>query len=489
MLQNTVFANEISKKDYKEEKAKLQRKLKELHLKTIDLKIPINIMIEGLSSAGKGKIIGKILEPLDPKFFDVHTMNKVTESYYKRPYMYFYFTRTAERGHISIFDKTYYRIILEENRKKWKLSEKEIKTFYEDVNNFERLMVDDKSVLIKFFYQIDKNEQKKRLTELDSNETTKWRVDKEDWKENENYKDVVKQYSKVLENTNKIEQWNVISSNNGDYAEIETLKVIVSKMEQAIEEKEKGIDQKFNYKPNTENVLKNIDLNKTIEKDEYKEKLKSLQNEVSNLMSKLYQEKKSVVIVYEGWDASGKGGNIKRLTREMDPRAYKVVPISAPTKKELNQHYLWRFWNEVPKKGYTTIFDRSWYGRVMVERVEGFCTKTQWQQAYNEINEFEKSLYNHNAVIYKFFIHINKEEQLKRFKAREIDPLKAYKITEEDWRNREKWELYEECVNEMIVKTNTDYAPWVIVEGNDKKYARIKVLSHIVKDLKKQLGK
>ncbi|MDH5657663.1 MAG: polyphosphate:AMP phosphotransferase, partial [Spirochaetia bacterium] len=181
---------------------------------------------------------------------------------------------------------------------------------------------------------------------------------------------------------------------------------------------------------------------------------------------------------------AGKGSAIRRVTRAMDARLYSVIPVSAPTDEELAHHYLWRFWRRIPREGYNKIFDRSWYGRVLVERVEGFASEDEWKRAYNEINEFEKSLSEGGIHIIKFWIHIDQDEQLRRFKERENTPWKQYKITEDDWRNREKWHLYESAVNDMILRTNTDYAPWRIIPGNDKKFARIEIMKEISRILK-----
>ena len=195
------------------------------------------------------------------------------------------------------------------------------------------------------------------------------------------------------------------------------------------------------------------------------------------------------MIAFEGWDAAGKGGAIKRLTEPLDPRGYQVNPTSAPNDVEKEHHYLWRFWNTIPKGGHIAIYDRTWYGRVMVERIEGFCTVEEWSRAYAEINEMEEHLYDEGTIVLKFWLHIDKEEQEKRFKERMNNPEKQWKITDEDWRNREKWDLYEEAINEMIQKTSTKTAPWHIIESNDKKYARIKTLKIVTEALEDALKK
>ncbi len=201
----------------------------------------------------------------------------------------------------------------------------------------------------------------------------------------------------------------------------------------------------------------------------------------------LYKKQIPLLVLYEGWDAGGKGGNIRRLTEKLDPRGCRVIPTAAPDFVEKNHQYLWRFWRDLPKSGHIAIFDRTWYGRVMVERIEGFCREDEWKRAYREINEFEESLRQWGAIIVKFWIQIDKEEQLKRFNARQENPAKWWKITDEDWRNREKWPQYEEAVNDMLRETSTEYAPWTIIEGNDKKFARIKAMQTVVDTIEEQL--
>ena len=234
-------------------------------------------------------------------------------------------------------------------------------------------------------------------------------------------------------------------------------------------------------------LLCDIPLDKCMEEDVYKKELKQLQQRLGELHNRLYRKKVPVIIAYEGWDAAGKGGNIKRITGALDPRGYEVHPIASPEPHEKARHYLWRFWTRLPRTGHIAIFDRTWYGRVMVERLEGFCSENDWMRAYNEINEFEKELHDWGAVIIKFWVQIDKDTQLARFTDRQNTPEKQWKITEEDWRNRDKWDAYEGAVNEMIQKTSTTYAPWHILESVDKKYARIKALRIVIAELEKVL--
>ena len=234
-------------------------------------------------------------------------------------------------------------------------------------------------------------------------------------------------------------------------------------------------------------VLDGVDVSLTMTKEDYKKRLSVLQKELTRLQNEMYLKRIPVVVALEGWDAAGKGGAIKRLTEPLDPRGYEVVPTAAPNDIEKAHHYLWRFWRAVPKDGHMTIFDRTWYGRVMVERIEGFCSQAEWHRAYREINQMEQNLKDHGVIVLKFWLQIDKDEQERRFNERLEDPEKQWKITDEDWRNREKWDEYVKAVDEMILRTSTTYAPWTIVEADSKYYARIKILETVVRALKNRI--
>jgi len=234
-------------------------------------------------------------------------------------------------------------------------------------------------------------------------------------------------------------------------------------------------------------MLESVDLNQRLDRDVYEKQLDRLQNQLHLLGYQVYVQKRPVVAVFEGWDAAGKGGAIKRLTERLDPRGYVVWPIAAPQGDDKTRHYLYRFWRRLPEAGQIAMFDRSWYGRVMVERVEGFCSEAEWKRAYSEINQFERQILDFGGVIFKFWLHISQQEQLRRFKEREQTNYKAWKLTDEDWRNRGKWEDYEQAVDDMLIKTSTHRAPWTVVEANDKLFARIKVLKTVVDKLKNEL--
>ena len=289
--------------------------------------------------------------------------------------------------------------------------------------------------------------------------------------------------------------WTIIEATDRNYAAMKILKTITERLDKALEDQAAAksikrinsgisVDSGSRYQ---NGVLSGVDLSKTLTREEYKEKISKLQKRLEILHSDIYRLRIPVVLGFEGWDAGGKGGAIKRLTSHLDPRGYQVCPTASPNDIEKKHHYLWRFWNKVPKAGHIAIFDRTWYGRVMVERIEGFCTEDEWKRAYQEINEMEAHMANAGAVVLKFWLHIDKDEQERRFKERMAIPEKQWKITDEDWRNREKWDQYEIAVNEMLVRTSTTYAPWVVVAGNNKYYARVKVLQMVVDALEAKI--
>jgi len=418
-------------------------------------------------------------------------MDKIPEDVAMRPFLWNYWIKTPAKGRMAIFDKSWHRAVLPERQAKRPLSPAEINGFYYDVNAFERQLSDDGTLIIKLFLHIGKTEQKKRFDELLSHTDTAWRVGRRDMDQNKNYETHLKYFEGMINQSNfEFSKWNIIESDDSNYASVKIYKAIIEKIEERIKNparKQPAPPPRGDNAAGDIKILSGINPDKEITQAEYKEQLAYYQKRLSYLGYKLYSKRKSVVIVYEGWDAAGKGGNIRRLTQQLDPRGYEVVPVAAPSQEELARHYLWRFWKYMPKDGHFGIFDRSWYGRVMVERVEGFCSGDEWRRAYGEINDMEFHMGNHGAIIFKFWLHIDKDEQLRRFQSRETDPQKQYKITEEDWRNREKWDAYELAVDEMLAKTNTSYAPWTVVESNNKKYARIKTLKLVVSTLEERL--
>ncbi|MBQ1922433.1 MAG: polyphosphate:AMP phosphotransferase [Lachnospiraceae bacterium] len=478
---------EEMKQYLKEEKEKLaacQMKIKEA-------KLPVMVIFEGWGSAGKGSVLGEIIKNIDPRFFQVATMDKPpTEEERRKPFLYRYFIEIPEKGKFKFFDTCWMEEVTD-GVLDGKLTEKEYDHRVKSINIAERQLVDNGYLVMKFFFHIGEKEQKERLDALLADPNTAWRVSEEDLWENAHYKKCLKVYDRYLKDTDRgSAPWYIIDADNKKWALLQVMRFLNQGIETALSNSSVAAPIRQNvFRLNPMPKLRDIPLDKEISEEEYKVRLKELQEELHALHYALYNKKIPVIIAYEGWDAAGKGGNIKRIAGALDPRGYVVYPIASPEPHEKARHHLWRFYNRLPKTGHIAIYDRTWYGRVMVERLEGFCTENDWQRAYNEINEFEKELSDWGAVIVKFWIHIDSDTQLARFTDRQNTPEKQWKITEEDWRNREKWDQYEAAVDEMLEKTSTEFAPWYVLESVDKKYARIKALEIVIRAIKEALDK
>ncbi len=472
------------------EKARTALAARQMMIK--EKKLPVLVIMDGWGAAGKGSVLGKVIRNLDPRFFKCETLTAPTDEEKRKPFLYRYFVRIPKEGAIAFFDGSWMGEVTSMYLHD-KISEKKYKSHLTSIKRFERQLNDNGYLVVKFFFHIDEKTQRKRLKELESDTYTKWRVtDKDRW-QNKHYDKCMNVYDEYIEATNQfVAPWYFIDSSNKKWSELQMTEILIASIDTAIanastEQKAPLLQNTFPMKEVPK--LSEVDLSKTISEEDYKKELDKLQDKLSELHNELYHKKIPVIIAYEGWDAAGKGGNIKRVAGALDPRGYEVHPIASPEPAEKARHYLWRFWNRLPKDGHIAIFDRTWYGRVMVERIEGFCTENDWQRAYNEINEFEKELDDWNAVIIKFWVHIDKDTQLARFTDRQNTPEKQWKITDEDWRNREKWDQYEKAIDEMLAKTSTKFAPWHILESNDKKYARIKALKVIIKAIEDKLEK
>lgn len=476
----------MDKKMYDSKMEQLEVRFGELQRECKEKKIPVMVVFEGLDASGKGTLINRMIQSLDPRGFKVFTLGREKEDEVMRPYFWRFFTKTVERGRMHIFDQSWYKGFYEKD-----LTEK-------DVLDFEEMLTEDGTLIVKFFLMISKEEQKKRLDKLQKNSETSWRVTKRDKENNKNYEKCLKKYDRILVHTDTANApWNVVEATDRLYATCKIVTIMVEKMEKAVKEAGKAAklptedtetaDHAIETEKFRNGVLQGIDLDKTLTREEYKRKKKELQKRLSTLHNKMYLKRVPVILAFEGWDAGGKGGAIKRLTQAMDPRGYEVVPVAAPNDIEKAHHYLWRFWEKIPKAGHMAIFDRTWYGRVLVERIEGFASEKEWSRAYSEINNMEEQFTNAGYIVLKFWMHIDKEEQERRFHERENIPAKQWKITDEDWRNRAKWDEYEKAVDEMIVRTSTEDAPWIVVEANSKYYARIKVLETVVTALEERM--
>jgi polyphosphate:AMP phosphotransferase len=355
----------------------------------------------------------------------------------------------------------------------------------ERIRHFEKMLTDEGVVLLKLWFHLSKEEQRERLRRLERDRRTRWRVTEDDWKHFGIYDRFRRVSARALRQTsNDNAPWLVVSGADRRYRELAVGRALLESMERAVARPSAPLPPP--PVPHTppavdgKTMLDTLDLTRSIDKEEYERELEERQGRLNLLTrDRRFLRKRSLVVVFEGSDAAGKGGAIRRITAALDARSYHVVPIAAPTDEEKAQPYLWRFWRHAPAFGRIVMFDRSWYGRVLVERVEGFAAMADWVRAYSEINDFEEQLVDHGSIVVKLWLQIDAEEQLRRFRERQEIDFKRFKITDEDWRNREKWNDYRIAVNDMITRTSTELAPWTLVEANDKRYARIKVLETI----------
>ena len=406
-------------------------------------RLPVIVTFDGWGAAGKGSVLGKVIKNLDPRFYKVRTFSAPTADERRYPFLRRYFTEIPEAGKLAFFDGCWMDEVVREDLF-GKSSPEDYHSRIDSIKRFERQLSDNGYLLVKFFFHVGRKEQKERLEKLAGKKSTAWRTSDWDIWQVRHHRECEDAFVKFMRETDlSTAPWHIVDASDRKLAELAVLEALVECIETALSNigREVAIPQNIFPLKKTP-LLADIALDRSIEKKDYSRKLGKLQKELASLHNKLYRRKLPVIIAYEGWDAAGKGGNIKRLTSALDPRGFEVHPIASPEPAEKNRHYLWRFWNRLPKDGHIAIFDRTWYGRVMVERLEGFCTANDWQRAYNEINEFEKELYDWGAVIIKFWVQIDKDTQLARFTDRQNTPEKQWKITDEDWRNREKWDLY-----------------------------------------------
>jgi polyphosphate:AMP phosphotransferase len=458
--------------------------------------VPVVIVLEGWDAAGKGTVINRLAQVLDPRGFKVHPISAPTEIERLHPWMWRFWSDLPGEGQFAIFNHSWYDRVLAE-RIEGDLARRRWEEAYEAIQQFERQLADAGTVIVKFWLHIGKKEQKRRFEQLEQNPATAWKIGKPERRQHRHYGEWLAAAEEMLERTGTAyAPWTVVEATDGRYGRVKVFETILQAVESELARRAASPAPKPSPMPvppdsptREQTILDRLDLTLSLERDEYERELQRLQKRLFDLEHELYVARVPAAIVYEGSDAGGKGGNIKRLTRGLDPRGYEVIPIGPPDATEKAHHYLWRFWGNVPKAGHIHIFDRSWYGRVLVERVEGFCAEDDWRRAYREINEFERQLADFGTVIVKFWLHIDRDEQLRRFHARQQDPVKTWKITDEDWRNREKWKQYDAAVVDMLQKTSTTYAPWTILEANCKLYARIKAVRTVADALEAALGK
>ncbi len=494
MFESAELGHKVSKEQYKKDAPRLRQELLTKQFELINGKqFSVLILISGIEGAGKGETVNLLNEWLDPRHVQTHGFLMPRPDELERPAMSRYWEALPAKGKIGVFLGNWYTEPIT-RRVTGELSKVELDRAVTDIVRLERMLAAEDVLLVKFWFHLSKAQQKRRLQTLEADPEQRGRVTKRDWEAFRLYDRFRAVAQHALRLTDRGEApWTVVEGADAEYRNLTVANTLLAALADRLARKERAATCGPDRTPplarpvDERNVLTSLDYGRKLSRGRYDREKNRWQARLAALTLKPKFARRSVVLVFEGFDAAGKGGGIRRVTQAVDARIYKVVPIQAPTDEESARPYLWRFWRHLPRRGRITIFDRSWYGRVMVERIEGFCSESDWMRAYSEINDFEHQLVEHGVVVVKFFLAITKDEQLRRFREREQTPFKRFKITAEDWRNRKKWTRYEHAVCDMVDRTSTDAAPWTLVEANDKLFARVKVLRTVCEAIERAL--
>ena len=498
MFETAELNQSLSAQRYDARLPALRAKLLQAHFDLRTMKFPVIVIVSGADGAGKGELVHRLNEWLDPRGVETHAFWETSDEERERPPYWRFWRAMPGRGRIGIFFGSWYTAPII-RRVFGETKGRQLDVELDRIAALEQTLAADGAEIVKLWLHLPKKAQKKRLKKLEE----EGRIAPDDWKHFGLYDRFTKVSERALRHTDTgAAPWHVVEATDRRFREFTAGSILL----EALERRLKGAataaaaraPRPVRAAPSAPvavapspvakaSVLDHLDLSGRLTLAEYGRQLEKLQAALTKLAWAAREKKVSSVMVFEGWDAAGKGSAIRRVTVAMDPRLYRVVGIAAPTDEERSQHYLWRFWRHLPRAGFTTIFDRSWYGRVLVERVEGFARPDEWNRAYHEINGFEEQLAEHGIVINKFWLHISPQEQLRRFKERQTIDYKRYKITDEDWRNRKQWDDYKHAVDDMVARCSTEFAPWTLVAANDKRFARVQILKTIVQRLQAAL--
>ncbi|AHG39959.1 polyphosphate-dependent AMP kinase [Pseudomonas syringae CC1557] len=440
----------------------------------------IIVLINGIEGAGKGETVKLLSEWMDPRLIEVRTFDQQTDEELAHPPAWRYWRQLPAKGRMGIFFGNWYSQMLQD-RVHGRYKDAVLDQAISGAERLEKMLCDEGALIFKFWFHLSKKQMKRRLKTLKDDPLHSWRISPLDWQQSRTYDKFVRFGERVLRRTSReYAPWHVIEGVDANYRSLTVGRLLLEGMQAALNKAE-PVASALTVGPlaihsDERTLLDSLDLSLNLDKDDYQQQLITEQARLAGNMRDKRMKSHALVAVFEGNDAAGKGGAIRRVAAALDPRQYAIVPIAAPTQDERAQPYLWRFWRQIPGRGKFTIFDRSWYGRVLVERVEGFCSESDWKRAYAEINDFEEQLTDAGVVVVKFWLAIDQQTQLERFQEREKIPFKRYKITEDDWRNRKKWPDYRQAVGDMVDRTSTEIAPWTLIEANDKRWARVKVL-------------
>ncbi|WP_028449953.1 polyphosphate:AMP phosphotransferase [Chitinibacter tainanensis] len=484
MFAAAELGHKLDKEQYKQAADQLRQQLLTIQFQLKERgDFPVIILLGGVPTAGRGQVANLLLEWMDPRHIATHAFGPPTDEEQARPPFWRYWRVLPPKGQMAILFGGWYSGPMW-NELHLQPGSAEYEHELLKIVRLEKMLADEGALVLKFWLHLPQEQLKKRLKKLSGDERTAWRVDESDQWFLEHYEAIMRSQQDLLQRTNLADApWRVIESSDERYRDITVGTHILQAIQHHMEResvRQKRVDA-APLMPSIDGVrlLDKIALDSDLDKARYTEELEALQGRLYRLTREPAFAKHSVVCVFEGMDAAGKGGAIRRITAALDARQYRTIPIAAPTEEERAQPYLWRFWRHLPPHGQITLFDRSWYGRVLVERIEGFASRADWMRAYGEINDFEAQISAANVIVVKFWLAISNEEQLRRFKEREAIEYKRFKITAEDWRNREKWDAYIEAGSDLIERTGTALAPWEVIGANNKYHARLAVLRHL----------
>ena len=495
MFESAELGRKVAKEEYAAQLTPLRERLLELQRRLTGADFPVLVLLAGADASGRSEAANVLKEWFDVRFLETHSFGRFAREEDHRPESWKYWRSLPPKGRIGIYVGSWYTQVLEHRSKK-KLGRAKFRDALEHIGTFENMLADDGALLLKFWLHIPHRVQERRLKKLAKNKRTAWRVTKESWSALERYDQRLEAAGEAIQRTDTGQTpWFLVESECERFRNLTIGETIARRVEERLRHARASSPPSLGplgselpkLLEDGRGVLQSVEQSKSKTDPKYERKLERLQVKLGELTWRAYDQRISTVLVFEGWDAAGKGGAIRRVSSAVDARLLRVISIAAPTDEEKSHHYLWRFWRHVPVDGRVTVYDRSWYGRVLVERVEAFAKTEAWQREYREINEFERELVEHGTVLQKFFLHITPEEQLRRFKERETIAYKQHKITEEDYRNRAKWPEYEAAIDEMVARTSTLAAPWTLVGANDKRSARLEVLRQVVRALETRL--
>lgn len=481
MFKDAEQGRKIAKAEYKRRETDLRQALLGAQQALREQgRFPVIVLFAGVDAAGKSETINLLNAWMDPRWLITRAYDKPSDEALERPEFWRYWRDLPPKGRVGMFLSAWYSLPVLE-RVYGKLSAVQLEHRLTRIRHFEQTLNADGALIVKFWMHLSRKQQQKRLRALEDDPLLNWRVSEHDWDNWQRYDDFIRTAEQVIERTSaERASWYIVEGWDHYYRSLRVGEILLENLQQRLHHKDTPVKtkpaDKLRQPLPTSSPLMRLDLSLTLNKSEYQIELKRLQAELNRWHRLAADKGISTILVFEGPDAAGKGGTIRRITEALDARRYQVLPFAAPTDEERAHHYLWRFWRYLGRSGRFTIFDRSWYGRVLVERVEGFAGEAEWRRAYDEINDFEAQLVEHGIVLVKYWLQIDKDRQLARFKERQKIPHKRWKLTDEDWRNRKQWDQYQHAVHDMIEFTSTELAPWTLVEANDKRHARIKAL-------------